>query len=655
MRFGPLELLGIRCTPTQISGRRMLWVESFWRAVEPVADDLRIQFRAMPMRSTHMPPWGESMDHDPCDWMWPTSRWQPGRIHRDRYGLRPPASSLLRSDVLQLEVRVVGSARPARLGEESEETVPAPEWPARRLPVWCGLRASQVALPLPERPAPVLFALRPGASATPEPVWTAEALQRITHGQWLVEPPPGWLARSVVRGPKHMELLPAPALFVASDYETLAAHERYSRPRSTVNWDRHLLLPGLQDQLAGAIVQHPVEGLASDFPLLQVEDPIRALLRLGAAARERYRGLLVGVTGTVGKSSTIAMLRDLLPAQARVHTTIDNYNSRVGVPAMLASLGPDVDVCILEMAQSSLWMDRGPISLMARPHVAIVTEIGLSQTRQAVSVEQTAEYKSRIFLGLEPGGVAIVPDHIPCLLPVVQAAARTAGAVWVVGPGPQADVRVLGIEPEGHGCRVRIALRGRTHSYLFPVASEGLVRNSTLSFAALVAMGFDPEAACARMPGVRLPASVMQVHALRTGNGVQATLIDDSWNAEVMSMRNAMAFVRDYGRGNGATPVARRIAMLGRIVNLDHESEAMHRSLAAPLLASGIEHVVTHGQEMRWLREEMPAAMLGPHFESAAEAAGYLGAFLRDGDLLLVKGDRDRSDFGDIPELLQKL
>ncbi|MFX0590887.1 Mur ligase family protein, partial [Glaesserella parasuis] len=130
---------------------------------------------------------------------------------------------------------------------------------------------------------------------------------------------------------------------------------------------------------------------------LQVEDPIRALLRLGAAARERYRGLLVGVTGTVGKSSTIAMLRDLLPAQARVHTTIDNYNSRVGVPAMLASLGPDVDVCILEMAQSSLWMDRGPISLMARPHVAIVTEIGLSQTRQAVSVEQTAEYKSRIF------------------------------------------------------------------------------------------------------------------------------------------------------------------------------------------------------------------------------------------------------------------
>jgi UDP-N-acetylmuramyl pentapeptide synthase len=81
----------------------------------------------------------------------------------------------------------------------------------------------------------------------------------------------------------------------------------------------------------------------------------------------------------------------------------------------------------------------------------------------------------------------------------------------------------------------------------------------------------------------------------------------------------------------------------------------MHRSLAAPVLASGIEHLVTHGDEMRWLREEMPAGLLGPHFDDAAQLAGYLGGILRDGDLVLVKGDRDRSDFGHIPGLLQQL
>jgi UDP-N-acetylmuramyl pentapeptide synthase/poly-gamma-glutamate capsule biosynthesis protein CapA/YwtB (metallophosphatase superfamily) len=642
LQLGPLRLLGLRCSPRQIAGRRLLWVESFWSADAPVAQDLRIQFRALPMRSTRMPAWGAGMDHDPCDWMWPTSRWEPGRIYRDRYALRPPRAGLLSSDVLQLEVRV----RTASPGMA--------EPPPRRLALWCGLRVPALPTPLPERAAPVLSADRPGAGGAAAPAWTAEQLQQATGGQWLVEPPPGWLANSVVRGPIHMGLLPAPALFIASDVRTLAAHENYSKPR-TDQWDSHQQLPELHGALAGAVVAHPVEGLDPAFPLLQVPDPIAAMIALGAAARERFRGYVVGVTGTVGKSSTIAMLRDLLPARARVHATVGNYNSRVGVPATLASLPPDADVCILEMAQSGLWMDRGPISLMARPHVALITEIGLSQTGRTSTLALTAAYKSRIFLGLEPGGVAIVPDHIACLRQVVDAAACTAGAIWVVGPGPDANVRVLDTRPEpGGGCRVRIAVPGRTHEYVFPVDSAGLVRNSALAFAALMAMGFDAEAACARMPQVRLPASVMQVRALRTRAGVQATLIDDSWNAEVMSMRNAMEFVRTYQRApNG--PVVRRIGVLGRIVNLASEAEAMHRSLAAPVLASGIEHLVTHGDEMRWLREEMPAGLLGPHFDDAAQLAGYLGGILRDGDLVLVKGDRDRSDFGHIPGLLQQL
>ncbi|MDP9881561.1 UDP-N-acetylmuramyl pentapeptide synthase [Variovorax boronicumulans] len=640
LQFGPLRLVGIRLAPTQIIGRRLLWVESFWTADAPVSADLRVQFRALPMRSTTMPAWGEAMDHDPCDWMWPTSRWTPGRIYRDRYGLRAPRLGLLENDVLQIEVRVRGSM---------------PDLPgARRLPVWCGLRVPKFPTPLPERPAPVLAALRPGAPPQPSPVWTADELQRVTGGQWLVPPPSGWFVNAVVRGPTHMARLPKPALFIASDYRTLAKHENYSKPRAD-NPDRHEDVPVLQHALAGAVVAHPVDGLDPSFPLLQVDDPIRAMIDLGVAARARFQGRVVGVTGTVGKSSTIAMLRDLLPEAARVHTTIDNYNSRVGVPAMLANLAADADVCVLEMAQSALWMDRGPISLLARPHVAILTEIGLSQTRQTATLEQTAEFKSRIFLGLEPGGVAIVPDHIPCLMQVVRAAARTAGAIWVVGSSPDANIRIVDTRPEPDGgCRVRIALPGRTVEYLFPIASAGLVRNSALAFAALLALGFDAEAACARMPFVRLPASVMQLRPLRTQGGVQATLIDDSWNAEVMSMRNAMEFVRTCQHAAHG-PVTRKIGVLGRIINLDKEAEAMHRSLAAPLLASGIQHLVTHGAEMRWLREEVPAELLGPHFEDAAQLTGYLGEFLRDGDLVLVKGDRQQSDFGLISELLQKL
>jgi UDP-N-acetylmuramyl pentapeptide synthase len=637
LKIGPLRLVGMRCTPNQVFGRQLLWVESFWTVDAPIEADLRLQFRALPVRSKTMPAWGEGMDHDPCDWMWPTSRWTPGRIYRDRYGLRPPLSRQMESDVLQLEVRLRG----------------APELPGpRRLPVWCGLRMPGVPAPLPETRAPVLSVNLPGASREPGPVWTAGQLAQITGGQWLVPPPAGWSVQSVVRLPMHLKVRPGPALFVASDYRTLAAHENFSR--APEEWDQHDDLQRLHTQCAGAIVQHPVEGLPPDFPLLQVPDPIRALLSLGVAARARYKGLVVGVTGTVGKSSTIAMVRDLLPPGARVLTTVENNNSRVGVPGAMASLGADVDVCILEMAQSALWMDRGPISLEARPHVAILTEVGLSQTTKTDTLEKTAEYKSRAFLGLEPGGIAVVSAHIPYMAKVVKAALRTAAKVWTVGTGPNDNIRLLDARPESSGCRVRLSFKGRIHEYLFPVASIGLVRNSALAFAAIVAMGFDAEEASARMPHVRLPASVMQVEPLRTRSGALVTLVDDSWNAEVMSMRNAMSFVRSY-RGPGNAPVARKVGVLGRIVNLGEQAEAMHRGLAEPLLASGIAHLVTHGDEMRWLREEVPVSLLGPHFDDAAELTLYLGEYLRDGDLLLVKGDRDRSDFGTIPSLLKKL
>ncbi|WP_234194354.1 CapA family protein [Pseudacidovorax sp. NFM-22] len=637
LQLGPLRLVGLRCAPRQMVGRQLLWVESFWTADAPVAGDVRLGFRAVPMRSRRMPAWGNGMDHDPCDWMWPTSRWEAGRIYRDRYALRAPRPALLESDVLHLEVRVCGTL---------------PELPPpRRLPLWCGLRVPAPPLLLPEAPAPVLWADRPGAAVESTAVWTAESLQQATGGRWRVQPPPGWAVRAVVRGPQHLSLRPGPALMVASDYRTLARHENYSQPRSD-NWDRHDDVPALQHRLAGAIVARAVAGLDPAFPLLEVGDPIAALIALGAAARERFTGRVVGVTGTVGKSSTIAMLRDLLPQRARVLTTLDNYNSRVGVPATLANLAPDTDVCILEMAQSSLWMDRGPISLLARPHVGILTEIGVSQTRQTATVERTAMFKARLFLGLEPGGVAIVPDHIPCLEEVLATAACAAGAVWQVGRSPQAHVRLLEAMPEpGGACRVHLRMDGRRYAYRFPVESEGLLRNSLLAFAALVALGFDGEAACERMPHVRLPASVLQVHALNTCAGVQATLIDDSWNAEILSMRNAMALVRDWRRTD-AGPVARKIAVLGRIVNLGKAAEAMHRSLAAPVLHAGLDWVVTHGEEMRWLREELPAAMLGPHFEDATKLVAYLSEMLRDGDLVLVKGDRVGSDFGRIPGLL---
>jgi len=110
LSLGPLRLLGARTTPAAIAGRGMLYVETFWQIDEATDVDWRFDIRAVPQSPATMPAWGAAMDHDPCDWMWPTSRWQPGRIYRDFHGLRPPAARRLHDAQLQLEIGLVGDA-----------------------------------------------------------------------------------------------------------------------------------------------------------------------------------------------------------------------------------------------------------------------------------------------------------------------------------------------------------------------------------------------------------------------------------------------------------------------------------------------------------------------------------------------------------------
>ncbi|WP_201864491.1 Mur ligase family protein [Microvirga soli] len=479
--------------------------------------------------------------------------------------------------------------------------------------------------------------------------WTAAQIEAAIGGRWLTPPPDGWSVQSVVRGSKHIDMLPGPTLYVASTRENLLHHE--SSTASGANWDTHLGLPALASRLAGAIVARPVAGLPSDFPVLQVEDPIGALITLGYAARERYKGKVVAVTGSAGKSSTVAMLRHILPPEAGVHATIDNYNSRVGVPVMLASLAEDVGVCILEIAQSALWINSGPVTLRARPHVAIITEIALTQTDQVKSVEDVARFKSRIFRGLEGEAAAIFNEDLPCGDIIQQAAQSYAKKMVLTGTSATADVCLLSVDSSDAGSYVRARVFGEDVTFTINVLGSGQVRNALNALAAVVQLGFDAKAAAARFPTYHPGLARMERRTLDTPRGT-ITVIDDSWNASVIAMVNAFESMRTYS----VESPGRKIAALGRIVHLGDMAQELHRSLKEPLLAAGFDHVVTHGDAMRFLREVLPQDLLGPHFSSAEPCVAYLLDVCRNNDVILMKGSRRDSDFGKVgPMLIERL
>ncbi|WP_306154609.1 CapA family protein [Roseovarius sp. MMSF_3281] len=103
-----LTLLGVRLTPRRITDRQMLWVETWWSSSKPIPENLRLSYKAVPRGAAEAAQWGQNTDHDPCDWMQPTSNWTSGRIYYDQYGLRPPPRERMAPAPLQLEIRVTG-------------------------------------------------------------------------------------------------------------------------------------------------------------------------------------------------------------------------------------------------------------------------------------------------------------------------------------------------------------------------------------------------------------------------------------------------------------------------------------------------------------------------------------------------------------------
>lgn len=637
LRLGPLRLLGVRLNPRRMTERQMLWVESFWDAAEQPDSDYRIGFLAEPVIKGAMPAWGRSMDHDPCDWRVPTSGWSLGTIYRDFYGLRPPPISQMKNVELQLSVTLSGPE-----GEVARHRLPhlaLPILPSKGAPAFSN-QAPKYRTTFDE--ALLRSELPPGAT------WTAEQVAGITGGRWLVPPPAGWAVRSVVNDAKQIRMRPGPVLFVGYDSYDRSRHEGSSFTDKNV--DRHQAIIANRSHLAGAVVARPLPQLGPEFPQLLVEDPIRAHIELGIAARARYRGEVIAVTGTVGKSSTTAMLLHMLGGEGRVLASIGNYNTRVGAPLTVASLAPDYEAAIVEIAQSALWMKRGPVTRLIRPTVSLVTAIGLSQTAKGVKrIEDVAKWKSRIYVGLEGRAVGVVGEHLACFDFVLSEARRHAKTVLTYGPSEKADLRIMQVAPTASGSILHFRTPVGPLEMVLPALGHGMAINAAGALAAVMATDGDLHLAAERMQSYSTDVARLERFDLQIAEG-SFEVLDDSWNAEVISMVHAL----DVLAARPVRPGGRRIAVLGRIVHLGAMARELHEGLAEPVLASSPDLVLTHGDEMLHLRARLPGNFLGPHFSDAAELAAHLLAIARSGDVVLVKGSRRDSDFGKICSHLRR-
>lgn len=381
---------------------------------------------------------------------------------------------------------------------------------------------------------------------------------------------------------------------------------------------------------SGAVVSREVGPTDPAFVLIKVEDTVAALQRLARSVLAASAVKVVGITGSVGKTTTKDFTAALLGGSFQVLKSEANLNNHLGLALSVLKLDPEHEVAVLEMGMSSPGEIRTLVGI-APPDTAVVTNIAPVHLEFLKTLEAVAEAKAEIIDGLKPGGTAVLngDDAWGKIL-----AKRASGRVISFGFGDEAEIRASELAFLGYdGLRFRVSYDGTSRIIRAPFLTEGLVQNLLAALGVARAFHLPWESFEGALAGLA-PAD-NRGRILRLPGGI--AVINDSYNSSPLALAMAL---KSYIH----LPAARRVAVLGDMLELGDGEKSYHTEAGRTAAALGWDIVASVGPRGRWLAEGARAAGLSaaatPEFETSEDAAGIIPGLVRPNDLILVKGSR---------------
>lgn len=413
-------------------------------------------------------------------------------------------------------------------------------------------------------------------------------------------------------------------------------------------FDGHDFVVAALEAGAGLAVVARDKADPSAGPLLLVDDPLTALEALGIAARARFTGKVIAITGSVGKTGTKEALRVALSACGEVHASAASYNNHWGVPLSLARCPVSADFGVFEVG-----MNHGgeitPLSRMIRPDIAIITTVAPVHLGYFNSIDEIADAKAEIFAGLEPGGTAIL-NRDNAFFDKLKSVALTDGAGSIVsfGEHQEADARLGKVALHGSCSCVSAKIGEHDVTYKLGVPGRHIVLNSLAVLAAIHAANADLALAALKLAELTPPKGRGAREALVISGGY-FTLVDESYNANPASMAAAIETVGQMKPG----PHGRRIAVLGDMLELGDDAPQFHADLARAIDDAGIDLVYACGPNMAHLWNAMPNARKGVYADDSSGLQALLPDILQSGDVIMIKGSLG-SRMGPLVETLKE-
>ncbi|MBE0455287.1 MAG: UDP-N-acetylmuramoyl-tripeptide--D-alanyl-D-alanine ligase [Roseovarius sp.] len=439
--------------------------------------------------------------------------------------------------------------------------------------------------------------------------WTAKAVERATGGQWHSPPAPDWSASGLC--------IFTPTLREGDIVAVRLAEGEKGVPAGHLDRLRH--------KPAAIVASDPTKVAVDGVPVLVVDHAGKAILALGEYARSRMTGKLIGITGSAGKTTAVAMLSHALASFGPVGQTRHNANLPHGIAWNLASIPWDTPNTVLELAIGRMAQN----AKLTQPDIAIFTNILPAHLEYHRDLATIADRKSAIFQGMAPGSIVILNREM-AEWSRVQVAARSCGLTVInYGKSQDCDVQLCHYDPEAR--RVMARFGGRDLCYSVGAAGEHMALNSLTVLAAVSALGHDLEPVIARL-GDFAPVAGRGEELELTLGGLHLTVVDEAYNANPGSMDAALALL---GEKKSA---GRRIAVLGEMLELGEGAADYHTRLAPLIEHHDVDLVYATGDLYDGFWDEVPEGRRGSRPDSLDALKQALCNELRDGDVLLVKG-----------------
>ncbi len=392
-----------------------------------------------------------------------------------------------------------------------------------------------------------------------------------------------------------------------------------------------------QALLAGAmavVAQRPVtlaaDAAALDRPVLTVDDTVKALGRLARYHRDRARATVVGVTGSAGKTTVKELLAGLLSQHGPTAKNLLNRNNQIGLPLSMLEATGEEDFWVME-AGISLPQDMDELGAILAPDLAVIVNVGPAHTQGLGGVAGVAMHKARLMAHCREGGEAVLSADYPELLDA--AAAYDLPQVFFTVQDNDAHYRgaYRGAESAGRG-RYRLDLAGEVLNVTLPWRGGFMAENSIAAATAAHRLGLASEKIEA---GLALAAPAQGRFQRYEKGGL--VLIDDTYNANPLSMAQALAGAADLAEGGPLTVV------LGEMLELGDQAEALHEQLGRRIARSGVRIVFWRGGHAEALRKGLMHAGFAGEFRHVEQPEEFLDTMRRQDiaqGVVLFKGSR---------------